>query len=191
MSNHTPGLSQAIPGSSPSVIRRLQPGSSLPVRRSANPFVVSRPGVPESPCRTTPNLSSHPRLFVQSCVGAASRTRPSSGRPATPQHRAASSPVSPGRRSSPVSEETFAKRRLELEGVTTLHPLLGERQTRPSSAEFGEGSSAQPASGFAKVRGLSWVTSLTQISYSSAKACRVFTGPLRGAAGSAVFGRSR
>ena len=28
--------------------------------------------------------------------------------------------------------------RLDLEGVPTLHPLLGERQIRPSPAETGE-----------------------------------------------------
>ena len=32
-----------------------------------------------------------------------------------------------------------------------LYPLQGERQNRPSSAEFGEGSSAQPTPGYAKV----------------------------------------
>ena len=35
-------------------------------------------------------------------------------------------------------------------GAAALHPLQGERQTRPSSAEFGEGSSAHPASGYAE-----------------------------------------
>ena len=52
---------------------------------------------------------------------------------------------------NPSPSGDLRKTPLELEGVATLHPLLGERQVRPSSAETGEGSSAHPASGYAKV----------------------------------------
>ena len=48
-----------------------------------------------------------------------------------------------GERPAPSSPE--GARCQSLRGDAVLSPLLGERQIRPSSAEIGEGSSAQPA----------------------------------------------
>ena len=52
---------------------------------------------------------------------------------------------------TPSTGESNGVRCQSIQGDAGLSPLLGERQIPPSPAEIGEGSSGQPASGYAKV----------------------------------------
>ena len=98
--------------------RTTQPPAPKPLRQwPVHPFVVSRPVVFGGPCRTTqPTAPKPPRqspiLRVQSFVGAASPTRPSSGRAAraaATHHLASRPPSRPGPSSGPVSDRRLPR----------------------------------------------------------------------------------
>ena len=100
------------------------------------------------------------------CLGEAARPKSSTfrqGRPSSPSPGGESEPAPDSIRGSASPAETSEGpsarglhpssqvRTQSKTGRAVLHPLQGERLVRPSSAETGEGSSGQPASGYARV----------------------------------------
>ena len=139
-----------------------RPNPSMPIRPNHRPPPQSHPGrlsahaKPRPATQPRPLLPTHQKNLPKRSRGGANplwgwprrATAPPSTPAVIPSAAQRSRGISPSFRVPPPdTRPALTPAPLVFEAATALHPLQGERQIRPSSAEIGEGSSGHPPLG--------------------------------------------